>query len=264
MKRITVMGSESAMDKDSVFISYSKKDTPWLDKIKIPLRTFELEDKFNIWDDTKIKVSQDWNKEIESSIKRCKVAILLVSNNFLATEFILKKEIPGLLNRAQRDGARIFNVILDHNLFKSTALSRYQSLNNPDQPLSHLPKKELEKALVKLAEEVNTALLAVAKAKSLTVRSELPDFCQLAVILSRIVLAQCGRSISELQDSVTMSRRDVVASLDRLEEGGFIEPCHVDVATKRKPSKVWKATFLGMATHKNLLDQMGSSEAAMN
>jgi hypothetical protein len=242
------------MNRDGVFISYSKKDLLWLNKIKVPLRFLEINYSFNIWDDTKIKVSKDWNKEIEDSIKRCKVAIMLVSNNFLATEFILKKEIPDLLVGAEREGARIFNIILDHNVFKMTELSRYQSLNNPETPLSHLSEEEQQKLLVRLAEEVKETLDCKVRPKN---RQALPDFCQLAVVLSRIAESPDGKTISNIEDTVKMSRRDIVNCIDRLMTEGLIDKQYGTAPDQnKKPSTLWKATIEGIEARQNLFGNL--------
>jgi hypothetical protein len=242
------------MGRDGVFISYSKKDIKWLTRIKTPLRFLELHNQFNIWDDTQIKVSADWNKEIENSINRCKVAIFLISENFLATEFILKKEIPQFIKGAKLDGAKIFNIILDHNVFKKTPLSAFQSLNNPDEPLMYLSRVEQQKFMVKLVEEVQAALEEITPV--IIAPNNFPNFCQLAVILSKVATAQEGRSISELEQAVTMSRKDVVTCINQLEETGLIEKSYLPGKEKRKPSTVWKATFHGREAHKNLVNQI--------
>jgi hypothetical protein len=236
------------MDRNSIFISYSKKDSTWLSKIKTPLRFLEINNQFNIWDDTKIAISADWNREIENSLRNCKVAILLVSNNFLATEFIQKKEIPVLLKRAEKNGTRIFNVIIDHNVFKMTELCRYQSINNPEKPLCDLSKAEQQKLLVKLAEEVKATVEKGVRSK----KESLPDFCNPVIILFSIAKSLQGKSISEIESSTKVARSVIMNCLEQLKELGLIEKTYEKKEAKKKPSTFWKATTQGQEVYKNL------------
>lgn len=46
------------------------------------------------WDDTLIDPGSNWREEIKVAIESAKVAILIVSADFLASDFIVNNEIP--------------------------------------------------------------------------------------------------------------------------------------------------------------------------
>ena len=70
-----------------------------------------------------------------------KVAVLLVSADFLASDFIVDNELPPLLAAAELKGAVILSVIVSSCRFKQTeTLSQFQVVNPPTQPLNLLPR----------------------------------------------------------------------------------------------------------------------------
>jgi hypothetical protein len=65
-----------------------------------------------------------------------KVAILLVSADFLASKFIAENELPPLLAAAQMEGAVILPVILSACPYEDTELAKFQAVNSLSKPLS--------------------------------------------------------------------------------------------------------------------------------
>jgi len=95
-----------------VFICYSRKDKKWKDRIVKHLTLLEMQDELIAWDDGKIKPGANWEEEIEQALSRATVALLLVSADFLISDFITKKEIPTLLKKHQEKGVTILPVLL--------------------------------------------------------------------------------------------------------------------------------------------------------
>jgi len=79
--------------RDRVFISYSNLDEKWLTMLRKQLKP--LEDKgLNVWSDKNIKPGQEWPNEIIESLARAKVAVLLISVNFLNSNFRETLSLP--------------------------------------------------------------------------------------------------------------------------------------------------------------------------
>jgi small GTP-binding protein len=156
-KKIEVDSSNLTNIRDKVFVSYSHKDKHWFEKVQTHLKVLEGEGiSINLWADTKIKSGMKWYDEITKALSTAKVAILLVSTDFLASDFIGKDEIPQLLKAAKNDGATILPLILKPCRFsKNKKLSEFQAVNDPDKPLSGLPKSKQDKILLKLTDRID-------------------------------------------------------------------------------------------------------------
>lgn len=140
-----------------VFISYSHGDgdEAWKDRVVRQLRVLQgigLE----IWDDRKIGAGGDWRAEIEAAIAQCDVAVLLVSANFLTSDFILGQEVPALLQRRQEEGIRVVPLVLSPCPWTRIAwLSSIQARPKDGKALSGMSEHDAETALAALAEEIH-------------------------------------------------------------------------------------------------------------
>ncbi len=143
--------------RTKVFISYSHADVEWLKRLRVHLRPLEREHRIEIWDDTRIKPGSRWKEEIRQAIAAAKVAVVLVSADFLASDFIETDELPPLLSAAEKEGAHILPVILSPSRFSTTILAQFQAVNDPAKPLVGLSKAEQEADLVKVTEAIETA-----------------------------------------------------------------------------------------------------------
>lgn len=145
--------------RNQVFISYSHRDKNWLDRLCIHLRPLERQGLVELFDDNKIAAGARWREEIKATLDKAKVAVLLISADFLASDFIAEDELPPLLKKAQSGGATILPVIVSACRFhREKTLSEYQAVNDPKRPLASLTPAESEQVLVAVSEAVEDAL----------------------------------------------------------------------------------------------------------
>lgn len=234
------------MVRNSIFISYSSLDNKWLAEVKKHLSILELNHQLLIWDDTKIKVGSDWKEEIEQSIKHCRVAILLVSNNFLASEFIVKKELPEILNASRNEGAIIFNIILDTCAFHLTDLAIYQCLNNPKFPLEELKPTDRKKVLVSLTTQLSDIIAnqkpIFIEGEKVTLNDDADNFCAILVLAD--LKRNGAKSITEIQNAISLKRKIIVSELNRLHLQNYLIRFK-GLNKMKKPSTLWKVSELG-------------------
>lgn len=142
----------------TVFISYSHKDTSWLEDLKVHLKPIAREGLVDLWDDTRIKPGQLWKEEIENALADARIAILLVSANYLASDFIVTYELPSLLESARKKGLVILQVILEPCRFSSETISLYQAINDPSRPLVDSNRGEQQRVWVNLTNAIVSTL----------------------------------------------------------------------------------------------------------
>ncbi|MDX2031519.1 MAG: hypothetical protein SF339_12660, partial [Blastocatellia bacterium] len=99
----------------------------------------------------------------ESALNTAKVAVLLVTPNFLTSDFIVKNELPPLLGAAERDDLTILWVPVHHTPYEDTPIGKYQPVTDPEKPLASLKGSsaqnkellEISRKIIRVAEAWN-------------------------------------------------------------------------------------------------------------
>jgi hypothetical protein len=105
------------------------------------------------WDDRKIGAGLDWKPEIERAMDRAAVAVLLVSADFLTSDFIKNEEAPRLLARRGAGSLRVIPVIVKPCPWKLVPWLQGMLARPTDgRPLSQSPDADAD--LAAIAEEI--------------------------------------------------------------------------------------------------------------
>lgn len=151
--------SKKASAKKKAFISYSHHDKAYLDRLMVHLKPLVKKGLIDIWVDTKIKTGDQWQKEIENALAVSSISILLISADFMASDFIIDNELPPLLAKAEVKGTKILPVILSPCRFsREPTLNRFQAANPPNEPLSSMGDDKREVIYDQLAHDIEQSL----------------------------------------------------------------------------------------------------------
>jgi tetratricopeptide (TPR) repeat protein len=99
------------MTQPLVFISYSHKDEEEKEQLLSHLGVLGKAGLIDLWSDDRIGAGGDWRQEIREAMAQARVAVLLISANYLTSDFILDEEVPTLLQRREAEGLTVFPVI---------------------------------------------------------------------------------------------------------------------------------------------------------
>ena len=148
-----INSTAGAKQKEHVFISYSHKDSDYLARMMVHLRPLEREQLLELWSDSRIRPGDRWQDEISAAISRAGAAVLLISADFLASDFIVTNELPPLLAAAEERGTQIIPIIVRPSRFqRDPRIGRFQALNDPATPVIRMNEADREQLFDKLAE----------------------------------------------------------------------------------------------------------------
>lgn len=144
-----------------LFVSYAHEDKQWLLDLRKWLKPLERKDLIKIWDDRDIESGDKWYREIEASLNDAKVALLLVSQNFVDSEFIANEELPRLLEAAETRGVKILWIAVDVSIVEDAypELLELQAMNSdPELPLAQLDPKQLALEFKEIYKRIKAAV----------------------------------------------------------------------------------------------------------
>lgn len=141
-----------------VFISYSHKDEkPFLNEFRDHLKPF-VRLGISVWSDRHIIPGSLWLDEIKTALASAKIAVLMVSPAFLASDIIHAHELMPLLKNAAQAGVHILWIPVRACSYEVTPLKDYQAVLSPDKPLAEM-KAQRDKAWVTICKVIQKMLL---------------------------------------------------------------------------------------------------------
>jgi len=149
--------SSSQPERSKVLISYSQTDVRFLRQLQTHLKPYQREALMDYWDDTRIAAGADWREEIRQAIATAKVAVLLMSSDFLASDFIAENELPPLLAAAKEQGVTILPVLVQPCAYDVMGLSKFQAVRVPNIPfksVSEMSAPQRNKLWVQVAKDI--------------------------------------------------------------------------------------------------------------
>ncbi len=149
--------------RDKIFISYSHKDKRHKDRLETHLKAYSMDKQIEYWSDTDIIPGDNWEKEIKKAVDQAAVAILLLSADFMSSDYIRDKELPLLMEANKKDGVLVISVYLNY-CSVSDEIKQFQYVNPEDRPLAVIPKQNREQVWARLASCAVSSLVEYEKA----------------------------------------------------------------------------------------------------
>ena len=159
---VTKQGPQKILDflrapRRQIFISYSHKDKKWLEDLRTMLNPLVRKEMISIWDDTKIVAGTKWREEIKRALEVANVAVLLVSPDFLASDFIAEHELQPLLDAAEQAGVVIVWIYVSSCLYDEMGIKPYHAAHDISKPLDSLPPSEQNAVLLHVCKQIKAA-----------------------------------------------------------------------------------------------------------
>lgn len=143
----------------SLFISYSHKDEVYRDELRGALTVYERKNELEVWDDTRIEPGQKWEVEILGKLESADIIVLLLSNDFIKSDYCMQKEMQWALARDAAGECAIVPIVVRNCRFDKLTVGKIQAIlpdakpikNHRDRDAAWLEvTKQLDKVIARL------------------------------------------------------------------------------------------------------------------
>ena len=142
-----------------LFYSYSHKDERLRNELETHLKLLQRRGLIDPWYDRNIDAGDDWKQEIDENMERAEIILLLVSADFLASDYCYEKEMTRALERYENGEARVIPVIVRDVNLKGVPFAGLQYLPKDGRAVTKWPNKDsawrnVSEGIEKVSEEM--------------------------------------------------------------------------------------------------------------
>src|SRR5712692_7930174 len=119
-----------------IFFCYAHEDEPLLKKLKTHLRPLQRQGLIDVWHDRDISAGTEWEREISQRLNSAQIISLLISPDFMDSDYCYGVEMKRAIERHAQGKARVIPVILRHVYWQGEPLGRLQALPTDARPVT--------------------------------------------------------------------------------------------------------------------------------
>src|SRR5437588_11104297 len=131
-----------------IFFCYAREDEPLLNKMKAHLAALQRLGFIDMWHDRNISAGTEWEREINKHLNEADIILLLISPDFMVSDYCYSKEMKWAMNRHEHGEARVVPVILRPvDSWKEAPFGKLQALPRDAVPITDSSWRRLDNAL---------------------------------------------------------------------------------------------------------------------
>lgn len=220
-----------------VFFSYSHKDEELRNELANHLTMLKRQGIISAWHDREISAGAEWANAIDEHLDVADLILLLISANFLASDYCFDLELKRAMERHELREAHVVPIILKPVDWSGAPFGKLQALPKNAKPITTW--QDRDEAFLNVAQGVRRTVEEIAKSKmaarllSSTPIATLHDVSTNTSfpVNSNSLSDRQRRRLEEERDSLQQQYDLLSTKLDRLRQSCSIE---VDPATKFK------------------------------
>src|SRR5260370_15013142 len=146
-----------------VFCCYARKDQSLLLELKTHLTPLQREGVITLWADTDINAGMQWEKEVQRHLNTAQIILLLISPDFIASEYCYSVEMQRAVERHERGEARVIPIILRPVSWQRMQFGKFQALPTSANPITSGKWHHQDEAFYEVVEGIRDAVAEQAR-----------------------------------------------------------------------------------------------------
>jgi hypothetical protein len=250
----------------NIFFAYSRVDSSYRERLDKHLSGLKRKEYINTWYDGKIEPGKEWEKEIDNQLSRADIILLLVSADFIASDYCYEHEMRKAISRHEKGDAVIVPVLLHPCDWHDTPFAKIQALPQNGKPISDTYWHSAETAFSEIAlriKEVVERLLEVKSKQIKSVNEVLHEKdSELRITLSQLEEKQLEVDILEEEISKMKNEKDQLLSTLTSLGQSKIELEEGMIAEKSETGKVLNALQVEINKGRSVNEKLHKEQAS--
>jgi len=155
-----------------VFLSYSHEDEAHRNLLERHLAVLIRQGHIETWHDRRLKAGDSFDTAIFQALEEADIYLLLVSANFLASDYCFSKEMALALRRQNEGKARVIPIILKSCDWRHTELGKLQALPKEGKPI--MTWSNYDDAFADVTEQIRRIVEQTSTASALQAQQGVP------------------------------------------------------------------------------------------
>src|SRR5207247_1907426 len=130
-----------------IFFCYAREDEELRQGLEKQLKALQRQGLIDIWHDRNISAGTEWEREIDKHLNTAQIILLLISPDFIDSDYCYSIEMKRAIERHDRKEASVIPIILDYVYWQVEPLSRLQALPTDAKPAMSANWHSLNEAL---------------------------------------------------------------------------------------------------------------------
>ncbi len=133
---------ENKQPTHKLFLSYSHQDEELKNKLATHLAPLRRSGKIAVWQDRQILPGTEWDAAIKAELAEADIILLLVSPDFIASDYIWMHEIAGAMERHERREAVVVPIIVRPCDWHDMPFAKVQALPRNAKPVTQYANQD--------------------------------------------------------------------------------------------------------------------------
>lgn len=158
--------TEEPIEPIRVFFSYSRSDESFKDELEKRLSILQRQGVISSWNDRLIEPGSEWEREIDAQLSTADIILLLVSPDFLNSNYCWDVEVKKAMQRDAAGEARVIPVVLRWTNWEGTPFAKFQALPKDAKPIASWSDRD--EAFYDVAQGIRVAVEKLREAQRQT------------------------------------------------------------------------------------------------
>jgi uncharacterized protein YjbI with pentapeptide repeats len=125
-----------------IFFSYAHEDEALRNELAKHLKLLERHEVIKTWHDRQITAGDEWKNEIDTHLETADIILLLISADFLASDYCYDIELKRALERHKNREARVIPIILRSVDWHNASFGKLTALPTDGRPITDWPNQD--------------------------------------------------------------------------------------------------------------------------